>query len=197
MVGGRIGGGGSVDGGAPVVGGSRTGIVRAAVLFAVAGSASLPATVAVAVKRPVASGVTVSETVVEAPGLSGASEQVLREQLPSLVSPAVSVSSAGSDSPSLTPVAGHAPAFETTIVIVAAVPCTSGGAVKLCVTDRSAFGGTAFTVTVKLALTGLLRSSLSVAVQVTVVVPMGTVEPEAGVQTTVAPGSSSTAVGGV
>jgi hypothetical protein len=41
------------------------------------------------------------------------------------------------------------------------------------------------TVTVKLVLTRLLRSLLSVAVQVTVVVPIGNTDPEAGVHTAV------------
>src|SRR5579862_6435609 len=56
------------------------------------------------------------------------------------------------------------------------------------------------TTTWKFALTGLLVSSLSVAVQVTVVVPMAKVLPEAGVQDTAGPGLSplsSVAVGGV
>jgi len=56
------------------------------------------------------------------------------------------------------------------------------------------------TVTVKLWLTELGVSSLSLAVQVTVVVPMANVLPEAGVQLTVGPGLSplsSVAVGGV
>src|SRR5450759_3452920 len=52
------------------------------------------------------------------------------------------------------------------------------------------------TVTVKVALTVLGVSSALVAVQVTVVVPMAKVEPEAGVQLTVAVSpASSTAVG--
>src|SRR5579871_2992497 len=41
------------------------------------------------------------------------------------------------------------------------------------------------TVTVKGVVTGLLVSSLSLAVQVTVVVPTGKVEPDAGLQPTV------------
>ena len=52
----------------------------------------------------------------------------------------------------------------------------------------------------KVLLTGLLASSLSVAVQVTVVVPMAKVEPEAWSQLTVADEESplaSVAVGGV
>src|SRR5439155_20123473 len=56
------------------------------------------------------------------------------------------------------------------------------------------------TVTVKLALTGLFVSSLSLALHVTLVVPMAKVAPEAGVQLTVGAGLSplsSTAVGGV
>ena len=40
------------------------------------------------------------------------------------------------------------------------------------------------TVTVKVACTGLSRSLSSVAVQVTVVVPIGNADPEAGVHTT-------------
>ena len=56
------------------------------------------------------------------------------------------------------------------------------------------------TVTLKLWLTVLGVSSASLAVQVTVVVPMANVEPEAGAQLTVAAGlspASSTAVGAV
>ena len=56
------------------------------------------------------------------------------------------------------------------------------------------------TVTVKPWLTVLGVSSASLAVQVTVVVPMANVEPEAGVQLTVAAGlspDSSTADGAV
>src|SRR5450759_1971087 len=58
--------------------------------------------------------------------------------------------------------------------------------------------GLATTVTVKVALTVLGLSSALVAVQVTVVVPIGNVEPEIGVQLTVATGlspASSPAVG--
>jgi hypothetical protein len=52
------------------------------------------------------------------------------------------------------------------------------------------------TVTEKLECTGLLASSLSVAVQVTVVTPTGNVEPEAWSQTTVGVSpDSSVAVG--
>jgi len=46
-------------------------------------------------------------------------------------------------------------------------------------------------------LTVLGVSSLSEAVQVTVVVPIGKVDPEAGSHVTLAPDSSSTAVGAV
>ena len=56
------------------------------------------------------------------------------------------------------------------------------------------------TVTLKLWLTVLGVSSASLAAQVTVVVPIANVEPEAGVQLTVAAGlspASSTAVGPV
>src|SRR5260370_30955100 len=58
--------------------------------------------------------------------------------------------------------------------------------------------GVGATVTVNVLLTVLGLSSALVAVQVTVVVPSGKVEPEAGVQRTVGAGSSpasSTAVG--
>ena len=51
------------------------------------------------------------------------------------------------------------------------------------------------TVTVKEQLAVL--PEVSVAVQVTVVVPSGKVEPDAGEQTTVAPGQLSLTVGGV
>jgi hypothetical protein len=55
------------------------------------------------------------------------------------------------------------------------------------------------TATVKLTVGGVLRSSVSETVQVTVVVPIGKVDPEAGRQLTVALAglSSSTTVGGV
>jgi hypothetical protein len=53
----------------------------------------------------------------------------------------------------------------------------------------------ATTVTVNVQLPVLLDAS--VAVQVTVVVPAGKVEPEAGLHATVAPGQLSTAVGTV
>jgi hypothetical protein len=48
------------------------------------------------------------------------------------------------------------------------------------------------TVTANVAVTGLFKSSVSVAVQVTVVVPMANVVPDAGAQTTsgVSPPSS-------
>jgi hypothetical protein len=49
------------------------------------------------------------------------------------------------------------------------------------------------TVTVKVQVAVL--PELSVAVQVTVVVPLGKVEPEGGLQTTVTPGQLSAAVG--
>src|SRR4051794_6516331 len=175
-------------------------MVATAVPFCAFGSGSLPATVVVAVKRPVAVGVTVSEIVAEAPRASEASEQLVPEQLPTLVLAAFSVSCAGSVALTVTAVAVPGPAFETTIAIVAALPCTSG-VDTLCLSDRSAGCGgaasTALTLTVNEPLTGLFASSESLAVQVTVVLPIPKVEPEAGVQTTVAPASSSTAVGGV
>jgi hypothetical protein len=52
-----------------------------------------------------------------------------------------------------------------------------------------------FTVTVKEQLAVL--PAPSVAVQVTVVVPFGKVEPEGGLQVTVTPGQLSVGVGGV
>ena len=54
-------------------------------------------------------------------------------------------------------------------------------------------GWVSLTVTVKVQEPVLFE--LSVAVQVTVVVPLGKVEPEAGEQTTVVPGQLSVAVG--
>jgi hypothetical protein len=70
----------------------------------------------------------------------------------------------------------------------------------MCTGGRGGWGGGegGSTVTVNVALTGLLASSQSVAVQVTVVVPIGKTEPEAGAQLTagVSP-PSSLALGGV
>ena len=55
-----------------------------------------------------------------------------------------------------------------------------------------------FTVTVNFAVTGLLRSSASTVVHVTVVVPIANSDPDAGRQPTVGVSlPSSTAVGGV
>ena len=54
------------------------------------------------------------------------------------------------------------------------------------------------TVTVKVAVTGLFASPAAVAVQLTVVTPIGNSDPEAGRQFTAGSGeSSSTTVGGV